>query len=131
MPTPPPGIPGETLYTYSQSTGKLSLTDKVICIGWSGLGAARNNPDKQVEKNGPIPLGEYMLTGFRDDHKLDIKLMGLLFVAGKANVFNRFPGETFAIIADTKVPPSGCFVVVTRDVFEKLAPFNAKLNVVK
>ncbi len=72
-----------------------------------------------------------MLTGFRKSVRLGIKMMGLLPVAGKANTFKRFGLESFAIVADSNVPPSGCFVVVTGDVFEKLAPSNAKLQVVK
>jgi uncharacterized protein (TIGR03067 family) len=130
-PAPPPGIPGETVYVYSQSTGKLSLNEQVICAGYSGKGEAKNNHAKQAEKDGPIPVGEYMLTGFRDSRKLGRKIMALLPVAGKSDHFKRFPRETFAFIDDSAALPSGCFIVVTRDVLQKLAPFNATLRVVE
>jgi len=127
----PVAVPGVSMYLYSQSTGKLTLNDQLVCVGYSGRGAAKNDHAKQAEKDGPIPVGEYMLTGFRDDDKLGAKIMGLLPVAGKSNVFNRFPRETFALIADSGNPPSGCLIFVARDVLEKLIPFNAKLQVVK
>jgi uncharacterized protein (TIGR03067 family) len=118
-----------SLYIFSQSTGKLSLNDQVICIGYSGKGAAKNNHAQQAVKDGPIPIGDYMLTGFRDDAELGGKIMGLLPMAGTDH-FNRFGRETFAIISDTS-RQSGCFIVVTGDVLEKLNAFNSKLRVVK
>jgi uncharacterized protein (TIGR03067 family) len=121
---------GGSVYVYTQSTGKLTLNDQPLCVGYSGKGAARNDPAKQAEKDGPIPIGEYMLTGFREEPKLGGKIMGLLPVAG-TNYFKRFPGEPFAIIADTGNPPSGCLIVVPRDVLEKLNAFNSRVRVVK
>jgi hypothetical protein len=127
---PSPGSTGATMYVYSQSTGKLTLNDQVVCVGSSGKGAAKNDPSKQADRDGPIPIGEYMLTGFRDDPKLGSKIMGLLPVAG-TNFFKRFPDEPFAIIAETDNPPSGCFILVGRDVLDKLIAFNSRLKVVK
>jgi uncharacterized protein (TIGR03067 family) len=126
---PPPAA--SVLYVYSQRTGKLTLNDQLVAVGYSGKGAAKNDPAQQAAKDGPIPTGEYMLTGFRDEPKLGGKIMGLLPVAG-TNYFNRFPSETFAIIAETDNLPSGCFIVVGRDVLEKLstAPLS-KVQVVK
>ena len=50
----------------------------------------------------------------------------------KVDHFGRFPGEPFAIIAETDNPPSGCFIVVPREVLDKLSTQKlAKLRVVK
>ena len=128
---PPPTPPGGTLYVYSQSTGKLTLNDQLVAVGYSGKGPAKNNPSKQAEKDGPIPLGEYMFSGYRDDPKVGAKIMGLLPVAG-GNYFNRFPSETFAIIAQSENLPSGCFIVVPGDTLQKLSTTPvAKVQVVK
>lgn len=57
-------------WTYSQSTGKLSLNGKVVATGYAGRGAAKNNPDKQCAKNeGPIPRGKYSI-GPAHNHKV-------------------------------------------------------------
>jgi hypothetical protein len=118
-------------YTYTQSTGKLTLNDELIGTGYSGKGAMKNDNAKQSEKDGPIPIGEYVLTGFQDNVKLGGKNMGLLPVAG-GNYYGRFPMEPFAIIAETDNPPSGCFIVVPREVLDKLSTQKlAKLRVVK
>jgi uncharacterized protein (TIGR03067 family) len=127
---PSPGNLGPSVYVYSQSTGKLTLNDQMVCVGSSGKGPAKNDPSKQAEKDGPIPIGEYMLTGFRDDPKVGVKTMDLMPVAG-TNFFKRWPAETFGFIAETDSPPSGCFILVKRDVLEKLISFNSTLKVVK
>jgi uncharacterized protein (TIGR03067 family) len=127
---PSPGNTGPTMYVYSQSTGKLTLDDQVVCLGSSGKGAAKNDPSKQADRDGPIPIGEYMLTGFREDPKLGGKYMDLMPVAG-TNFFKRWPAEPFAFIAQTDNPPTGCFILVGRDVLEKLSSLNTRLKVVK
>jgi hypothetical protein len=129
-PAPEVAGPGPT-YSYSQSTGKLTLKDQLVGVGYSGKGAAKNDSAKQAEKDGPIPIGDYVFTGYRNDPKLGGKVMGLLPVAG-GNYFNRFPRERFAIIAETDNPPSGCFIVVSREVLDKLntAP-HTRLRVAK
>jgi uncharacterized protein (TIGR03067 family) len=128
---PMPPAAGAALYIYSQSTGKLTLDGQVVAVAYSGKGAAKNNPAQQAERDGPIPIGEYLFAGFRDDLKVGAKIMALLPVAG-GNTFNRFPTETFGFIADTNNLPSGCLIVVPREVLEKLstAPFS-KVQVVK
>jgi hypothetical protein len=118
------------VYVFSQSTGKLTLNDQLLCVGSSGKGAAKNDPSKQADRDGPIPIGEYMLTGFQDDPKLGVKTMGLMPVAG-TNFFKRWPAEPFAIIAETDSPPSDCLILVGRDVLEKLNSFNSRRKVVK
>lgn len=129
---PEPGVKRPAAaYVYNQGNGKLTLNNELVGVGYSGMGAAKNVNAKQSDKDGPIPIGEYLLTGFRNDPKLGGKIMGLLPVAG-GNYFNRFPGEAFAIIAETDNPPSGCFIVVPREVLDKLsaAPLT-KVQVVK
>ncbi len=50
------------MWTYEQATGNLMLNDRRIAIGYSGLGAARNNPHYQDIANvGPIPRGRYLI----------------------------------------------------------------------
>jgi uncharacterized protein (TIGR03067 family) len=128
---PSPAAATESVYVYSQTTGKLTFNGQLVGTGYSGKGAAKNDPDKQADKDGPIPVGEYLLTGLQDDLRLGAKIIGLLPVAGKTNVFNRFPDEPFGMIAETDHSPSGCLIVVPRDVLEKLNSANGKLQVVK
>jgi len=51
------------MYTYVQATGQmLDATGKVIAVGYSGLGIAKNDPDAQhVPNMGPIPVGKYTI----------------------------------------------------------------------
>ena len=51
------------MYTYVQATGQmLDATGKIIAVGYSGLGIARNDPDAQhVPNMGPIPVGKYTI----------------------------------------------------------------------
>jgi hypothetical protein len=50
----------------------------------------------------------------------------------KVDHFGRFPGEPFAIIAETDNPPSGCLILLPRDALEKLSTQpHTKLLVVK
>jgi hypothetical protein len=128
------GPPAAKIYVYNQTTGQLKLDNKLICTGYSGKGQARNNPAMQAVKDGPIPIGEYMITGKQDDPNLGGQNIGLLPVAG-GNFFNRFPGERFAILPETNPPnnpPSGCFIVVPRNVLDTIStdPFT-KVQVVK
>src|SRR5262245_2399306 len=127
-----PGPKGPVVtYIYVQSTGKLTLNDELLGVGHSGRGATKNDHAKQAEKDGPIPLGSYLLAGFRDDPIVGGKVMALLPVAG-GDYFGRFPAEAFAIIAESDRPPSGCFIILPRAVLEKLStnPFS-KVQVVK
>jgi len=129
----PGGPPAAKTYVYKQATGQLKLDNQLIGTGYSGKGKARNNPAMQAVKDGPIPIGDYLITGKQDDPTLGGQNIGLLPVAG-GNFFNRFPGERFAILPETNPPnnpPSGCFVVVPRQVLDTIStdPFT-KLQVV-
>lgn len=57
------------MWTYSQSTGKLTAADGVLeGIGYSGHGEGVNNPNLQALPNiGPIPQGRYSIGHFFDD----------------------------------------------------------------
>lgn len=50
------------IWTYSQSTGNLSIGDELTGKGYSGNGEGFNNPAKQdVRQVGPIPQGKYII----------------------------------------------------------------------
>lgn len=52
------------MWVYEQSTGVLKLNDKLVSVGYSGLGKSKNNPSDEAIKNaGPIPCGVYSITG--------------------------------------------------------------------
>jgi hypothetical protein len=47
-------------WTYSQTTGDLTLNNAAVGKGYSGTGAGRDNPAMQGVRNvGPIPQGTY------------------------------------------------------------------------
>ena len=49
-------------WTYSQSTGKISLNGAVVGIGYSGHGEGLNNPAMQNKSQvGPLPQGNYTI----------------------------------------------------------------------
>ena len=53
-------------WTYSQSTGEMVGPDGETMQGYSGYGDGLNNPDMQdVENVGPIPRGNWEVTGYR------------------------------------------------------------------
>lgn len=55
-------------WTYRQSTGEMiDPSGKVIGIGYSGKGAAKNDPGKErVKGEGPIPKGRWKITALRE-----------------------------------------------------------------
>lgn len=49
-------------WKYEQETGILSHNGADVAIGYSGSGNGKNNPAMQdVQKIGPIPVGEYFI----------------------------------------------------------------------
>lgn len=45
-------------YVYHQATGRLTLDGREVATGYSGKGAAKNDPAKEKDKGqGPIPAG--------------------------------------------------------------------------
>jgi len=56
------------MWTYQQSTGKLSHDGVLVGIGYSGRENGLNNPAAQSQKAlGPIPQGEWTIGAFFDD----------------------------------------------------------------
>ena len=97
-------------YTYSQSTGKLMLGDKLIGKGYSGAPSGKNDPDKEAVKNvGPIPRGLYTI-GKARKYKSMNDCMDLTPKGHKAH------GRTeFLIHGDSKAKPGtasqGCIIL--------------------
>lgn len=57
-----------TKITYDQETGKISIGDALIGVGYSGFGPGLDNPEMEAVHNvGPIPRGEWHI-GHWDDH---------------------------------------------------------------
>jgi hypothetical protein len=51
-------------WTYAQKSGELQQDGKHVANGYSGAGAGKNNPAmEQVHNVGPIPQGEWTITG--------------------------------------------------------------------
>jgi len=50
------------MWTYQQSSGRLSRDGIFIADGYSGLGEGKNNPTMQdVHDKGPLPRGRYLI----------------------------------------------------------------------
>jgi hypothetical protein len=55
-------------WTYSQSSGEISLDNTFVGRGYSGTHEGRNNPEMEsVEDVGPIPAGFYSIGEAYDD----------------------------------------------------------------
>jgi hypothetical protein len=115
------GPPADKEYVYNQRTGQLLLNNQVIGAGYSGKGAAKNNPAMQnTPKVGPIPAGEYRIAFRRNDFKtnepiIDLHPLGI-------NVPGRIPGEFFNIHADSNPPGNAgeSGIVMPRNVREMI-----------
>ena len=54
-------------WTYSQRTGDLVRDGIFLCRGYAGHGEGKNNPGMEsVPNTGPIPCGEWTMTGIGD-----------------------------------------------------------------
>jgi hypothetical protein len=86
----------KTIYTFKLRTGEFSLNDKVIAKGFSGTGAARNNPDMMDQlKTGPILHFWWQVVARNNDAAGEPILTLDLLTGGR--VKGRYPGETFTI----------------------------------
>lgn len=55
------------MWTYTQKTGELSKSGKVLHCGYSGAGDGKNNPAMEdVHNIGPIPVGKYTIGRWYD-----------------------------------------------------------------
>lgn len=114
----PPAGPKE--YTYVQSTGQLKLGNEVIGTGYSGQGAAKNNPAMQfVKDTGPIPTGDYLIHRRTQDDKTGEPIIEL-HTAVWTNTGGR--KEMFKIVADSNPPGNAGVnaIVLPRDAREKI-----------
>lgn len=52
------------MWTYEQSTGRLSKDGILVGTGYSGFGSGKNNPDAEAVMDvGPIPEGSWEICG--------------------------------------------------------------------
>jgi hypothetical protein len=100
------------MWQYSQSTGKIFRDGILIGLGYSGLGADKDQPaDEDVVDQGPIPRGEYTTGPAQDDPKLGPCVMALTPNAGN-EMFGR---SGFFLHGDSASHPGkashGCIVM--------------------
>jgi hypothetical protein len=89
--------PEKTSFEFIVRTGQFTLNNQPIGQGFSGTGAARNNPDLVAQpKTGPIPVGTWRVSAKRPDAKTGEPTIDLQFFNG-VNVKGRIPGENFTI----------------------------------
>jgi len=116
-------------YTYVQATGQLKRGNDAIGAGYSGKGPARNNRAFQNQKDkGPIPVGEYIITGRQEDFKTGEPIVNLM-PAAWTDHFQRWPGEPFTIGPESNPPGNAGGIVMPRDVREKMEVNGTKLIV--
>lgn len=57
------------MWMYRQNTGDLSLNGISKGVGYSGHGPGFDNPSNEsVKAVGPIPVGDYIIGPFQDEH---------------------------------------------------------------
>jgi hypothetical protein len=67
-------------WSYSQSTGNMSLDGAFVGTGYSGNGAGLNNPALQNDPDvGPIPQGSYTIGPAHQDPEKGPVVMALAF----------------------------------------------------
>lgn len=101
------------MWTYSQNNGHLFADDgEVVAIGYSGNGAAKNNPSMQhVRGHGPTPQGMWKIAGKYDSAKVGKYALTLEPMLG-TDTFGR---SAFRIHGDSSTSPGeasdGCIIV--------------------
>jgi hypothetical protein len=100
------------MWTYSQTTGALSVNGRSVGIGYSGHGLGKNNPAMQKTRNiGPIPQGTYQIGPAHQDSKTGPVSMNLTPIQG-TNTFGR---DAFLIHGDSIRAPGtasdGCIIL--------------------
>lgn len=117
---------------YYQKSGKLIADDGVLmCVGYSGHGEGKNNPDMQnVKAVGPIPRGEYTI-GRAYDSKRTGPLTIILIPSVNNEMFGR--GD-FRMHGDSINDPgnasNGC-IVIPRSIRYKIIKGTDKKLIVK
>ncbi|EMI55320.1 tlde1 domain-containing protein [Rhodopirellula sallentina] len=122
---------GSGAFQYDQSSGELKRNKIVWAKGYSGAGAAKNDPSQESVKNkGPIPAGKWKIAAPIDSKKTGKFVLPLTPEGHTAH------GRTaFQIHGDSVKNPgtasSGC-VILPRHIREHIAASGEKtLSVVK
>jgi len=108
-------------WTYSQKTGELHHDGRHVADGYSGAGAGKNNPPMQsVADTGPIPRGDWTISGPPADTKDHGPYVMRLEPAAHTETFGR---SGFLLHGDSKESPGcasqGC-VILPRAVREDI-----------
>lgn len=101
------------MWTYDQSSGKLSLDGAFISAGYSGLGRGKNNPSLQAAKGiGPIPCGLWSIDPIAYNSANTGPYTIILAPAPETNTFGR---SGFRIHGDSIANPGtashGCIIM--------------------
>lgn len=115
--TPPPYIdPLELRWQWKQKSGQLwSPLGELVCVGYSGAGVGKNNPQMQWVVNvGPIPQGKYRVGEPRDTNAHGPYVLPL--TPGPANEMHGRAG--FLVHGDSQSRPGtasqGCIIIRRR-----------------
>jgi hypothetical protein len=124
-----PANPPAGDFVYSVRTGQLTLDNQLLGIGFSGVGAARNNPALQNQpKTGPIPVGEWRIATRVKDIKTGEPALHLHQLMNPPVRF----GEIFTIHADTRPNAGESGIAMPRNVRDAIKIGNfTKLRVVQ
>lgn len=98
-------------WTYSQSTGRISHNGRIMGMGYSGMGNAKNKPDMETfADHGPIPRGTYRIGSPHHSHKTGAHSMALTPIGHNAH-----GRDALLIHGDSKNhpgnAPTGCIIL--------------------
>jgi hypothetical protein len=112
---------GQGTFDYIVRTGQFTLNNQPIGVGFSGVGAARNNPALFNQlKTGPIPAGTWRVSARRDDPKTGEPIIDLQLFTG-AHVKGRMPnGENFTIHPENSPNAGESGIAAPRNVRDQL-----------
>ena len=115
------------MWVYSQSSGNLWSDDgSIFASGYSGYGDGKNNPAQEAVKSvGPIPRGEWVVSGVYDSKKI-----GPLAIKLEPSGHNAKGRTYFRIHGDSAAHPGqaskGC-IVLSRKVRQALIDTGDKI----
>ena len=98
---------------YAQASGKLTLDDVLLTVGYSGFGSGKNNPAMQDQEGiGPIPQGTYAIS---EDVEMVTKHGPFVLRLSPFKTTNTFGRSGFLIHGDSKEHPGlashGCIIL--------------------
>lgn len=119
------------MWIYEQKTGRLLQNDRLVAVGYSGKGSARNDPAMQDKHGlGPIPVGVYIIGPQRETTEMHGPVVMPLAPIAYSETFGR---SGFMIHGDAvKAPGSashGC-IILSRPIREEIASSTDRLLVV-